>query len=105
VFDTTVQNELLTLLKSDYTKSHLLPVKRGATAELITLDQAEEQRQDLLARSKAKDARIIELQKQLESYGTQDRKRVEELEKKSVSSACVSVCNNVNRRVRQRIGA
>ena len=88
MLDTTAQNELLTLLKSDYTKSYLLPVKRGATAELITLDQAEEQRQDLLARSKAKDARILELQKQLENNVTQDRKRAEELEKKSAPSAC-----------------
>ena len=63
-------------------------MKRGATAELITVDQAEEQRQDLLARSKAKDARILELQKQLENNGTQDKKQMGELEKKSVSSAC-----------------
>jgi ribosomal protein L9 len=87
VFD-TAQNELLTLLKSDYTRSYLLPVKRGATAELITLDQAEEQRQDLLTRLKAKDARILELVKQLEDIRMQDGERVEELEKKSASSAC-----------------
>jgi len=87
MFDTTAQNELLTLLKSDYTKSYLLPVKRGATAELITLDQAEEQRQDLLARLRVKDARILELTKQLENNGTQDKKQVEELEKKSASFA------------------
>ena len=90
MFDTTAQNELLTLLKSDYTKSLLLPVKRGAVAELITLDQAEEQRQDLLARSKAKDARILELQKQLENKVTQDRKGAEELGKKGTPSACGS---------------
>ena len=63
-------------------------MKRGATAELITLDQAEEQRQDLLAQSKAKDARILELKKQLENNVTQDRKRAEELEKKSTPSVC-----------------
>ena len=88
MLNTTAQNELLTLLKSDYTKSHLLPVKRGATAELITLDQAEERRQDLLTRLKAKDARISELLKQSENKGTEDRNRVEELEKKSAPSTC-----------------
>jgi hypothetical protein len=87
VFDTTAQNELLTLLKFDYTKSHLLPVKRGAIAELITLDRAEEQQQDLLAQLKAKDAQIAELKKQSENKGTQDRKRAEELEKRSTPSA------------------
>lgn len=80
-------------------------MKRGATAELITLDQAEEQRQDLLGRSKAKDARILELQKQLENNGTQDKKQMEELEKKSVCSACCFIFTDVNRWVRQRIGA
>jgi predicted nuclease with TOPRIM domain len=63
-------------------------VKRGATAELITLDRAEEQRQDLLARLKAKDARILELMKHLDNNVAQDRKQVEELEKKSASSTC-----------------
>jgi phage shock protein A len=63
-------------------------VKRGAIAELVTLDQAEEQRQDLLTRLKTKDARILELQKQLENKGAHEKKRVEELEKKSAPSAC-----------------
>ena len=62
-------------------------MKRGATAELITLDQAEEQRQDLLKQLKAKDARILELEKQLENNVVQDRKRVEVLERRSAPSA------------------
>lgn len=80
-------------------------MKRGAIAELITIDQAEEQRQDLLTRLKAKDARILELQKQLENNVAQDRTRVEELEKTSASSACGFTCTNMKCWDRQRTGA